>query len=128
MSLHLGHLLGLRLIKQAVSPDVTEYEQYVHEPLSEGSDKGDRAVSEAFDGVEEHDQMIDESTKTSAEAAFATGNGYDEDKSSDEKDKSRDRDVDENAINVDRAWREHEGFSSSEGPHLAEIANPGPAV
>lgn len=126
MSLHAGHLLGLQLIKEALSSEAV--------PAREGSDHGSRAISDNFDDIPKIDPMIPEdyfpedAQKVGAEAAFATGNGYTETR--DELDRIPSRqgdDVDHGAMSSGRAWRGHasDELSDSDAPVIEPIINLG---
>jgi len=112
MSLHAGHLLGLQMIKEALSGDIDPPESV---PVREGSDHGSRLISENFDSLATRDDMIPEDTsKTGAEANFSSGNGYVE--ARDEKDGAphrKERDRNRNEVTPTTAWRSHESFNSA---------------
>lgn len=139
MSLHLGHIYGLHLIKQAISPKTTadDTEHYTHEPIGEGSDSGSRRISESFDSLPERDKMIpedpmeDPEQKVAAEAAFDSDRqGMNEDRDQDDGDPDREpQDHNYISVNTDKAWQEHDGYSpmSSDGPVIDHAATPGPA-
>lgn len=112
----------------SISPKTTDPPRYVHEPISEGSDSDvSRAISEAFDALPERDQMTPEVVeKRGAEAAFDKNTDYEEESDQDPiEDSKNDPDRNDNAVDVDRAWREHEGFQSVDGMVPQAIADMG---
>lgn len=128
MTLHLGHVLGLNLIKEALSAAKTQPETWENTPLSEGSDNGSRAISEMFDSLPSRNAMTPETIKSGAEAAFTARSNLVEDRNEmvDHRDRAPDGDDSRN-ISVERAWREHSSFEDRDDGSLPEIATPGPA-
>lgn len=128
MSLHLGHYLGLSLIKEAVDSQGT---QYTNSPLSEGSDEDLQRIREAFDSLPERNEMIPEDMdKVSAEAGFDTNSNVVENRPENDEDRKRGApDKNDNAKSVDRVWRAHDGFEPQNDDNFVvdSVPEPGPA-
>lgn len=134
MSLHLGHHLGLKLIKEALETTEDVTETYKKQPLSEGSDEGKRSISEQFDSIPQRDNMTDESLeKSSAEAAFDSRggrSGVQENRPEDDRKWRRGaKDQSKNVQTSEKTWREHDSYEpqSDDGFVVDDIAEPGPA-
>lgn len=131
MSIHLGHRLGIQFIKEALLAMDQSSHTHTNAPMSEGSDKGRRNISTAFDDVPERDLMIpEESYKQGAEAAFDQSTSVLEGEKTDTQ-PGRDRrglDRNKNTVTTTQAWRSHDNTRPNAGRDGVVLINKTPVI